>query len=116
MHTQGVKAMHNCTKADTTQGEAWLQSDNFGWVGLDCLTDRRGCRSKQKMAVILATTTQERDADSGQLLGRENTWCRLEGLYGFDRLLRRVDSDGAHESLESTGRGRVARTTTMESC
>ena len=24
--------------------------------------------------------------------------------------------DGAHESLKSTGRGRVARTTTMESC
>ena len=24
--------------------------------------------------------------------------------------------DGAHESLELTGRGRVARTTTMESC
>ena len=24
--------------------------------------------------------------------------------------------DGAHESLESTGRGRVASTTTMESC
>ena len=41
MHTQGVKAMHNCTKADTTQGEAWLQSNMFGWVGLDSLTDRR---------------------------------------------------------------------------
>ena len=33
------------------------------------------------------------DADGGQLLGRGNTWCRLEGLCGgFDRLLRRVDS------------------------
>ena len=33
------------------------------------------------------------DADGGRLLGRGNTWCRLEGLCGgFDRLLRRVDS------------------------
>ena len=53
----GRQAMHGDVRADTTQGGAWLQSDNFGWVGLDCLTDRRGCRSKQKTAVISATTT-----------------------------------------------------------
>ena len=26
---------------DTMQGETWLQSNEFGWVGLDSLTDRR---------------------------------------------------------------------------
>ena len=31
---------HRCW-ADTAQGGAWLQSDTFGWVGLDSLTDRR---------------------------------------------------------------------------
>ena len=44
-------------EADTTRGEAWLQSDNFGWVGLDSLMDQHGCWSKQKTAVISATTT-----------------------------------------------------------
>ena len=39
VHTQGVKAVHGDVRADTTQGGAWLQSDNFGWVELDCLTD-----------------------------------------------------------------------------
>ena len=41
MHTQGVKQGTKMCRADTTQGEAWLQSDNFAWVGLDSLTDRR---------------------------------------------------------------------------
>ena len=33
--------MHGDVRADTMQGGAWLQSGYFGWVGLDCLTDRR---------------------------------------------------------------------------
>ena len=37
--------------------------------------------------------------------------CAASTDYGA-----RLIQDGAHESLESTGRGRVARTTTMESC
>lgn len=39
-----------------THAGACLQSDIFGWVGLDCLTDRRGCWSKQKMVVGSTTT------------------------------------------------------------
>lgn len=39
----GHQAMHEDVRADTTQGGAWLQSRNFGWVGLDSLMDRHGC-------------------------------------------------------------------------
>ena len=60
--------------------------------------------------------TYERDADGGQLLGHGNTWCMPEGLCGFDRLWRGVDSRWCtHESLKSTGhRGSMA--SYIESC
>ena len=41
MQTHGVKQCTDKCGAVTTQGGAWLQSDNFGWVGLDSLMDRR---------------------------------------------------------------------------
>lgn len=41
MHTWGVKQCTELCWADMMQGGAWLQSDKFGWVGLDSLTDQR---------------------------------------------------------------------------
>ena len=47
-------------------------------------------------------------------------WKHVTRAQGLVRLRQDYGAgliqDGAHESLESTGRGRVARTTTMESC
>ena len=48
--------------------------------------------------------------------GVETRGASLRACAASTDYVARLIQDGAHESLESTGRGRVARTTTMESC
>ena len=63
----------NARKVDWAQGGAWVQSDTFGWVGLDSLTDRREVgrtedgedRRQRRMSVRV---------DGVRILWRGNTW------------------------------------------
>ena len=58
--------------------ERVIQSNEFGWVGLDSLTDRRE-----------SVGTEDGEAYGDRLLGRGNTWRRPEGLCGFDKTMAR---------------------------
>ena len=66
----------------------WLQLDNFGWVGLDSLTDRRESVGTEDGGGIGDDNTG-RDADGDRLLGVETRGAGLEGLCGFDKTMAR---------------------------
>ena len=84
--------------------ERVMQPDKFGWVGLDSLTDRRKSVGTEDGGGIGDDDTG-RDADGDRLLGVET---RGAGPRGLVWLRQDYDAgliqDGAHESLESTGR------------
>ena len=65
-----------------------LQSNEFGWVELGSLTDRRESVDTEDGGEI-GDDDIERATDGDRLLGRGNTWRRPEGLCGFDKAMVR---------------------------
>ena len=87
MQTQDVKqCIEMCGAGHDARWSMVAVGHFFGWVRLDSLMDRRGCWSKQKMAVISATMTYECDDDGVRLLAMKTRGTDLRACAASTRL------------------------------